>query len=293
MARSMPPATTFAAKLQLTPQAIERGLVRLEERIAELESFDIGKLPDGRSPHLTQLEVAIKDTLERCFGENTSAHKRFEDAAKLHWFPAFFVMGGPAPDYVEPTRKNITNAIVLLKEAKRTLKEDLADQEHLSTPNNPEAADNGQQVLSRKVFVVHGHDEAARETVARFLMQLGFDPIILHEQANRGGTVIEKIEAHGDVAFAVVLLTPDDEGCVKGGTPEPRARQNVLLELGYFLGRLGRAKVCALKRDTVAIPSDFAGVVWEPMDGNGWKQALGRELEAAGHEIDWNKIMRS
>jgi hypothetical protein len=87
--------------------------------------------------------------------------------------------------------------------------------------------------FSRKVFVVHGHDEGARETVARFLERLGFEAIILHEQASRGRTVIEKVEAHGDVGFAVVLLTPDDEGCVKGGTAKPRARQNVLLELGY------------------------------------------------------------
>ncbi|KAA8689670.1 nucleotide-binding protein [Pseudomonas caricapapayae] len=149
------------------------------------------------------------------------------------------------------------------------------------------------QSLSRRVFIVHGHDEGARETAARFLMQLGFDPIILHEQASRGGTVMEKIEANGEVGFAVVLLTPDDLGCAKDGTPEPRARQNVLLELGYFLGRLGRDKVFALKRGTVEIPSDFAGVVWESMDGNGWKQTLGRELEAAGHAIDWNKFMRA
>lgn len=148
--------------------------------------------------------------------------------------------------------------------------------------------------LSNKVFIVHGHDGEARETVARYLGKIGFDPIILHEQANRGRTVIEKVEANSDVGFAVVLLTPDDEGSEKGGTPEPRARQNVLLELGYFIGRLGREKVCALKRGQVEIPSDFAGVIWENMDGgNGWKQALGRELEAAGHPIDWNKVMRS
>jgi hypothetical protein len=146
---------------------------------------------------------------------------------------------------------------------------------------------------SKKVFIVHGHDGEARETVARFLANIGFDPIILHEQANRGRTVIEKVEANSDVGFAVVLLTPDDEGCQKGGKSEPRARQNVLLELGYFIGRLGREKVCALKRGEVEIPSDFAGVVWEIMDStNGWKQVLGRELQAAGHEIDWNKVMR-
>jgi hypothetical protein len=89
--------------------------------------------------------------------------------------------------------------------------------------------------VSSKVFVVHGHDEGARESVARFLERLGLDAIILHEQANRGRTVIEKVEAHSDVGFAVVLLTPDDEGCVKGGVPAPRVRQNVLLELGYFI----------------------------------------------------------
>lgn len=146
--------------------------------------------------------------------------------------------------------------------------------------------------MSRKIFIVHGHDGESKERVARFLSHIGFDPIILHEQPNRNRTIIEKIEANGDVDFAVVLLTPDDEGCAKGGVPEPRARQNVLLELGYFMGRLGRDKVCALRRGSPEIPSDFAGVVWEAMDDAGaWKQALGRELGAAGFEVDWNKVM--
>ncbi len=147
--------------------------------------------------------------------------------------------------------------------------------------------------FSRKVFVVHGHDEGSRVSVARFLEKLDFEAIILHEQASRGRTVIEKVEAHSDVGFAVVLLTPDDEGCVKGGTPKPRARQNVVLELGYFVGRLGRNRVCALKRGDVEIPSDFEGVVYVPFDDSGaWKQALGKELEAAGLEVNWNILMR-
>jgi hypothetical protein len=147
---------------------------------------------------------------------------------------------------------------------------------------------------SRKVFVVHGHDEASREKIARFLQRMDFEPIILHEQASRGRTVIEKVEAHADVGFAVVLLTPDDEGCEKGGTARPRARQNVVLELGYFLGKLGRDRVCALQRGEVEIPSDFSGVVYVPFDNSGgWKQALGRELEAARFDIDWGKAMGS
>jgi hypothetical protein len=147
--------------------------------------------------------------------------------------------------------------------------------------------------MSRKVFIVHGHDEGMREAVARFLERIGFEAIILHEQANQGRTVIEKVIAHGDVGFAVVLLTPDDEGGKKGETAHPRARQNVLLELGYFVGRLGRERVCALKRGDLELPSDFGGVVYEPFDaGGGWRQSLGRELQAAGFDVDWNKVMR-
>ncbi|NTI06750.1 nucleotide-binding protein [Agrobacterium rhizogenes] len=147
------------------------------------------------------------------------------------------------------------------------------------------------KLLKRKVFVVHGHDEGAREMVARFLEKIDFEVIILHEQVNRGRTVIEKVEVHGDVSFAVVLLTPDDEGGKVGGNLQPRARQNVILELGYFIGRLGRSNVCALTRDNVEIPSDFAGVVYEPLEGH-WRNTLARELEDVGFEIDWKKVSR-
>lgn len=145
---------------------------------------------------------------------------------------------------------------------------------------------------ARKAFVVHGHDEYAREAVARFLEKIGFEAIILHEQANQGRTIIEKIEAHGEVGFAVVLLTPDDVGGTKDSELHPRSRQNVILELGYFIGRLGRSRVCALKRGNVEIPSDFGGVVYETFDDTGgWKRALGQELQAAGFNIDWNNVM--
>lgn len=146
---------------------------------------------------------------------------------------------------------------------------------------------------ARKVFVVHGHDESVRESVARFLEKLGFEALILHEQANQGRTIIEKVEAHGDVGFAVVLLTPDDEGNANGQPARPRARQNVILELGYFLGRLGRSRVMALKQGDLEIPSDFHGVVYEPFaSGGAWKGALARELQAAGFDIDWNTVMK-
>lgn len=145
-----------------------------------------------------------------------------------------------------------------------------------------------------RVFIVHGHEEAPRETVARFISSVGLEPVILHEQANRGMTIPEKLIANGNVGFAVVLLTPDDVGRSKAETVDsPRARQNVILELGYFVGRLGRDRVCALLKDTVEIPSDYMGVVYTTFDaGGGWRQQLAKELQAAGYEIDWNKVMR-
>lgn len=146
--------------------------------------------------------------------------------------------------------------------------------------------------LSNKIFVVHGHDEGAREAVARFVERLGFEAIILHEQTNCGRTIIEKIEVHGNVGFAVVLLTPDDFGGKAGGEAKPRARQNVVLELGYFVGRLGRGRVCALLRGELEIPSDFSGVAYQSMDSAGaWKSALAKELEDAGYGISWSRIM--
>jgi predicted nucleotide-binding protein len=290
MARAKPPVAT-TAKLELPVREIEWAIKRIEDRIVELENFDIRTVTRS-TPGLNALSASIAGTLERAFGENTSAYQRYSVATKLQHVSMTFSIDGRSQhvDYQTPTQQNITRSIALLKSAQSSLKEDLEYLQENSEPEHPAIVSS---TYSRRIFVVHGHDEGARETLARFLEKLDFDPIILHEQDNRGGTVMEKIETHGDVGFAVVLLTPDDEGCVKNGTPEPRARQNVLLELGYFLGRLGRDKVCALKRGTVEIPSDFAGVVWESMDGHGWKQALGRELEAAGHEIDWNKVMRA
>ena len=143
-----------------------------------------------------------------------------------------------------------------------------------------------------RVFIVHGHDDGPRESVARFLERLDLNPVILHEQASRGMTIPEKLIAHSDVGFAVVLLTPDDFGRAKTAHEEqPRARQNVVLELGYFVGRLGRENVCALKKGGLEMPSDYVGTVYINWDeGNAWKLELAKELKAAGYSIDLNRI---
>jgi predicted nucleotide-binding protein len=143
-----------------------------------------------------------------------------------------------------------------------------------------------------KVFVVHGHDEGAREGVARFLEKIGLTAIILREQPNQGRTIIEKfVDCAREVGFAVVLLTPDDlGGAAATEVQQSRARQNVIFELGYFAGSLGRGRACLLRKGEVEIPSDLYGVVYTAMDGaDGWKIELARELKAAGFEFDAGK----
>lgn len=142
--------------------------------------------------------------------------------------------------------------------------------------------------ITKKVFVVHGHDVGAREGVARYLEHLKLEPIILQEQASEGRTIIEKVEKYSDVSYAVVLLTPDDYLDVldeKGKAVKRvrRARQNAVLELGYFLSRLGRRRVAALLKGDIELPSDYGGVVYIPLDEHeGWKARLEKELKAAG-----------
>ncbi|CCM80057.1 MULTISPECIES: TIR domain-containing protein [Rhizobium] len=145
-----------------------------------------------------------------------------------------------------------------------------------------------------KVFIVHGHDEGPRETLARFIEQLGLEAVILHEKASGGMTIPEKLAKYGNVGFAVVLLTPDDFGRSKKDTQERlRARQNVILELGYFVGRLGRDKVCGLLKGDIEIPSDYVGTVYVSWDEVGaWKLSLAKELDAAGYDIDFNKLIK-
>ena len=166
---------------------------------------------------------------------------------------------------------------------------ELTKQSNAKTSNKKEARKGD----SRSVFVVHGRDNEAKQEVARLLERLSLKAVILHEQPSRGKTIVEKIEYYSELAFAVVILSPDDVGALatEQSTLNPRARQNVILELGYMVARLGRDRVCALVKQGVEIPSDFDGVVYVSMDWNGaWKFELGRELKAAGVAVDLNAI---
>jgi hypothetical protein len=145
------------------------------------------------------------------------------------------------------------------------------------------------------IFVVHGHDGARKHELMRLLERtVGRPAIVLHEQANKGATILEKFERHAESAsFAVVLLTGDDEGRLRGsdGPLTPRGRQNVILELGVFIGSLGRERVVVLKDPEVEEPSDLSGLVYIPLDDAGaWRTELLKELAAAGITVDRSRI---
>jgi len=148
---------------------------------------------------------------------------------------------------------------------------------------------------SNRVFIVHGHDSLPKIDVARTLEKLGLEAIILHEQANEGKTIIEKFERDASqVNFAIVIFSPDDLGYPKNKPEEikHRARQNVILELGYFSGILGRKNVCVLYNGEVEIPSDYLGVVYIEMNNtDSWKFELSKELKQAGLKVDLNKLI--
>jgi Predicted nucleotide-binding protein containing TIR-like domain len=249
----------------LTIEQMQQAIPRLRKRIEDVEALSPDRV-DPRNPSATTepLEAAIKDSLARTFGHDTVEYRRFEPAAQFYW-PMYIGRHAAPHEVFEGLTRSKQRSLGLLGEVVRSLEERL-EEVRTTSGDLPRTANVGAEPSDR-IFIVHGHDEGAREAVARFVTSLGLKPIILHEQANQGRTIIEKVEDHGAVGFAVVLLTPDDEGRAKGtDILHPRARQNVIAELGYFVARLGRDRVCALVRDSVEIPSDFSGVVYEKYD---------------------------
>lgn len=149
------------------------------------------------------------------------------------------------------------------------------------------------QTDTSKVFIVHGRDNLAKTEAARFIERLGLTAVILHEQANSGQTIIEKIEEHTNVGFALVLYTPCDIGSLADGVNQKaRARQNVVFEHGYLTAKLGRKNVCALVKGDIEIPNDISGVVYIPLDNNSaWQFSVAKELKSSGYKIDINDIL--
>ncbi len=222
------------------------------------------------------------------------AGEYLKDLAQISFYPFVSVLGDPEQDLRnldawERGRHTLANLIKVIIEEINLANSQSSTLADTSSTQSIEA--------NKKVFVVHGHDDEMKQAVARTLTTLGLEPVILHEQVNKNRTIIEKFEAYANSAsFAVVLLSPDDMAYPKSKpeNPHPRARQNVILELGFFLGKLGRDRVFALLRETTDFerPSDYDGIIYTPYDGDsgGWRLNLAAELKAAGYDVDANRL---
>ncbi|MYE88678.1 DNA-binding protein [Candidatus Poribacteria bacterium] len=198
--------------------------------------------------------------------------------------------------YVGSYRKGMGSSINSLEQIRACLElYDEPSEAPQRTSSNEEVSDMVQPTFGEEVFIVHGRDEEAKVTVARFVEHLGIEAIILDEQVNEGQTIPEKFEEHANrVGFAIILLTPDDVGASRNEREnlKPRARQNVVLELGYFWGKLGRKRLCVLYKEGVELPSDIRGIVYVPMDDfDGWKQKLAKEMNRVKLPIDPTKLL--
>ena len=263
----------------------QRAYERLKELDAEAAAASYSWKDTGE---FTEWKQTVQSALRRLFGTKCEQLQAFN---KVKYTPSVFVSGMPDSVFQNRFMDGIRSARAIIRSAVTEFEDyELEPSSSVDPTATTSKSDDSAKVV-RKIFVVHGHDNEMKQTVARFLERLDFEAIILHEQASGGNTIIEKFERNSDVSYAVVLLSPDDVGAPKDKKDElqPRARQNVVLELGYFIGRLGRSHVCPLMRGPLEIPSDVHGVVYVPFKGEEWKFHLVKELKHLGFDIDANK----
>lgn len=243
---------------------------------------DIDVLIEHRVRTSSQEFISWKTRAERFlrthYGENS---KEVVDFGNTHFSLMIYTFNETESDYIEACKSGLVKSKAVFEVYLEELKENDV------TPDNEATQDNS--ISKSKVFVVHGHDEALKQEVARIVEKQGLEAIILSEQANHGKTIIEKFEENTDVGAAICLFTGDDYGKAKDVEDDNlRARQNVVFEAGYFMGKLGRENVILIANPEIELPSDLQGVVYTNKDM--WQTDVLRELKAIGYNVDFNKL---
>jgi predicted nucleotide-binding protein len=237
----------------------------------------------GRTRLTNELENVVRSVLDE-----KAAERYVKQIKDVDFYPMMVWSGGP--DNVPRTwPQGCEKMVAVIDSIEHSIR--------FSTRTAASSTRTG--VNMNKVFIVHGRDHGMLNDVKTFLYRIDVEPIVLMDEANEGGTVIEKFERHADVPFAIVLFSPDDEGRDASEPNKPlkrRPRQNAVIELGFFIGKLGR-KGTALMVDgridaaMVEYPSDVAGVIpiyYKPESD--WKLLLLRELRVAKIEHDGSKV---
>lgn len=236
----------------------------------------LDKNVNASSPMFQAWYVKAERFLIKKYGEKSYEVKNFKS---FSFSLMCFTVDTSENDFIKACKDDLRSVKAIFEQYLDDLKEEIV----------PSADQEWKKNDYSKVFIVHGHNGELKEAVARVIERQGIKPIILSEQVNRGATIIEKIEANSDVNGAICLFTSDDLGKGKNeSTDNPRARQNVVFEAGFFIGRLGRENVVLISDESIELPSDIQGVVYS--NKSEWKFQVLKELKAIGYYIDYNKI---
>jgi predicted nucleotide-binding protein len=238
-----------------------------------------------------KLNLVINRTdmlIRKLFGDSSHYLKKL---TFISYTPIAYNLSSPETIFIGAFNRGKQELLNLIN----VLKEDVS----LELTMNPRSNSAGKQTrkANKNIFIVQGQNEEMKQSVARIIEKLGFNPIILHEQPSKGRTIIEKFTDNSDALFAITILSADDIAYLKtenSSNARFRARQNVIFELGYFIGKLGRDKVLAIHEltDNFEIPSDYSGVIFVPYDNKGsWRFEIVKELKATGIEVDANQLL--
>lgn len=264
----------------------QKALEKLNNLLTELNDLP-GFIYKGDNSKFDKWYRKAERHIENIFNNNNGQSTEF---GSVRFKPSVFLPNNTTFNLQKSTEAHnngLNKAKTLLESFIEEVEEWSDDVIEATIPKQTSSTNN-----SNKVFIVHGHDNGAKQEVARFLEKLGLEPIILHEQASSQKTIIEKIESYAEqVGFGVVLYTACDIGGKDKDNLQSRARQNVVFEHGYLIGLLGRDKVCPLVKGNIETPGDISGVVYTSMDEAGsWHLPLARELKNAGYQIDSTKL---
>ncbi len=230
---------------------------------------------DPSSEEFTSWRTKAERLLAKIYGDDSKEAKKFRNTP----FWSMVYIGSMDADQL-----NINACHDALESTRAVFKVYLEELEEIEAS---EVTDEAKEEMRdyTKVFIVHGHDGELKEKVARLLEKQGIEAIILHEKANLGMTIIEKIEKYADpVGAAICLYTPDD--VMADGSK--RVRQNVVFETGYFYGKIGRSNTVIIAEDEALNLSDLDGVVY--VNRKNWELDVLKELDAIGYQIDLNKL---
>lgn len=262
---------------------MNRKIERLRNIISEIDSLMEQGVTSSDVSFLTWENKANSFILS-IYSEDDYEYQKFNKISFSQM--DFSIINGRGPSINQ--KAVCKRGLLIAKGQLQNILETLEDEEETCVSQTPTTFQNT-ELEYKKVFIVHGHDGELKQAVARIIEKQGIEAIILSEQANKGRTIIEKFEDHSDVGGAICLFTADDLGRAKKDTTDnTRARQNVVLETGYFMGRLGRDHVVLLADKGIEMPSDLSGVVYT--ETGKWEIDLLKELKEMGYTIDFNKL---